>query len=204
MAQDMRQDLPPAHFDLWEKKLENYTDDEIVQALLKVHWTFFPSADQVAIEIENRRERENEAWQDREHERWLEEQRQAEQQHKLATDADYKWLVEYVRKRHASRDWVKIREERRKLKTPEEKQAFAQALNREIDQAAEAAWNEHARKMGYPNTPERKCVNGWVRVFEGMTVGGNPVDPIIGAMRRCTCPNCMAKRESQNQRKAAG
>lgn len=31
------------------------------------------------------------------------------------------------------------------------------------------------------------CMNGWVREFEGMTVGGNKIDPKVGAARRCKC-----------------
>lgn len=39
--------------------------------------------------------------------------------------------------------------------------------------------------------PERtwcgQCSNGWVRVYEGKTLGGGNVDPKIGAMRACEC-----------------
>lgn len=31
------------------------------------------------------------------------------------------------------------------------------------------------------------CERGWVQVFEGKTVAGNPVDPKVGAVKRCVC-----------------
>jgi hypothetical protein len=35
--------------------------------------------------------------------------------------------------------------------------------------------------------PCGECEEGWIRVYAGFTSGGNPVDPKIGAVRRCSC-----------------
>ena len=35
--------------------------------------------------------------------------------------------------------------------------------------------------------PCGKCDEGWVRVSQGRTAGGNPVDPKVGAVMRCQC-----------------
>lgn len=31
------------------------------------------------------------------------------------------------------------------------------------------------------------CEDGWIRVYSGITAGGNQVDPKIGAVKRCQC-----------------
>lgn len=47
------------------------------------------------------------------------------------------------------------------------------------------AWEPPAERK----TPKYcgECESGWIRVFEGTTAGGSPVDPKFGAMKRCQC-----------------
>jgi hypothetical protein len=35
--------------------------------------------------------------------------------------------------------------------------------------------------------PCGQCEEGWIRVYEGKMVGGKPIDPRYGALRRCDC-----------------
>lgn len=51
------------------------------------------------------------------------------------------------------------------------------------------------------NKPEFRacgqCEDGWIRVYEGLTDGGKPIDPKVGAVKRCQCfvDWCAAKKK---------
>src|SRR6185437_4551829 len=55
MAMDKRHDLAPGILSYWKVKLKNYSDIEIVNALLSSCWSFFPSVDNVITVIEANR-----------------------------------------------------------------------------------------------------------------------------------------------------
>lgn len=42
-------------------------------------------------------------------------------------------------------------------------------------------------RVKYQPCGQDGCMDGWVQVFTGTTAGGNPVDPVMGAVTRCHC-----------------
>ena len=56
------------------------------------------------------------------------------------------------------------------------------------------AFNMSIRKVDGQFRPCGSCENGWIYVYEGLTPAQNPVDPKIGAVRRCQCWNDYCER----------
>lgn len=89
LAKDKRFEWFPGMARYWTEKLKAYPGPIVNAVLLQIHWTLFPSTDEVIEELETlretwRQERDDDAWQ-----HWKLEQERAARDGLLATDEDY-------------------------------------------------------------------------------------------------------------------
>lgn len=99
IASDMRHDIDDKLIEqLWEPKLKRYRDEVVCEALMRGKWTIFPNVNEVIEVIEMIEKEHRDQAQNRDWEKFQAEQKYAEENGLLATDADYAEMNERILK----------------------------------------------------------------------------------------------------------
>jgi hypothetical protein len=97
IAQDKRHDIAGPTLRFWREKLKNFRDESVCEALTLGQWEFFPSVDQVIVEIGRLMERKRHENANRDWQQWKANMRRAQQEGLMASEEDYAEMRQKLR-----------------------------------------------------------------------------------------------------------